>query len=81
MQVIRSASLIQYIALLLDQHAFLVTLVFTSSLKVYHGPIHQALTKQLNPDFGLRAKGCVLRSQAIWLNPDFHPSLIRTSFI
>ena len=44
-----------------------VALIFTSSLKVHHRPIHQALMKNLilALDQGLRAKGCVLRSQAL----------------
>ena len=37
--------------------------------------------EELNPGFGPRAKGCVLRSQTLAAAGDFHSRLIRTSFI
>ena len=54
-----------------------------SSLKVHHGPIHQALRKELNPDSGLWAKdqGLCTEMGSSWQNVDFHSRLIRTSFI
>ena len=46
---------------------------------MHHGPIHQALTKELNP--GSLGQGLCTEKPGIGSNAEFHSRLIRTSFI